>query len=72
VSIRTYFLIFINTSQHSRSFAKYESRIKTIGIKIPESIREKITAYLQRNSDTTDYTARLETADETVLNSIPR
>ncbi|MEQ8162487.1 MAG: metallophosphoesterase [Smithellaceae bacterium] len=53
-SIRTYFQIFINTSQHSRSFAKYESRIKSIGIKIPESIQEKIKAYLQRNSDATD------------------
>jgi len=53
-SIRTYFQIFINTSQHSRSFAKYESRIKSIGIKIPESIQQKIKAYLQRNSDATD------------------
>jgi len=53
-SIRTYFQIFINTSQHSRSFAKYESRIKSIGIKIPESIQEKIKAYLQRNSDAID------------------
>jgi len=56
-SIRTYFRIFINTSQHSRSFAKYESRIKSIGIKIPESIQQKIKAYLQRNADTTDGTA---------------
>lgn len=50
-SIRTYFRIFINTSQHSRSFAKYESRIESIGIKIPESIQQKIKAYLQRNDE---------------------
>ncbi len=45
-SIRIYFRIFINTSTHRRSFAKYESRIKSIGIKIPDSIQEKIKAYL--------------------------
>ena len=48
-SIRSYFKIFINTSQHTRSFEKYESRIKAIGIKMPESIRLKIKAYLQRD-----------------------
>jgi len=53
-SIRTYFRIFINTSQHSRSFDKYESRIKSIGIKIPDAIQQKIKVYLQRNADTTD------------------
>ena len=53
-SIQTYYRIFINTSQHSRSFAKYESRIKSIGIKIPQSIQQKIKAYLQRNADTND------------------
>lgn len=52
-SIRTYFRIFINTSTHSRSFAKYESRIKSIGIKIPDSIQQKIKDYLQW-TDTTD------------------
>jgi Icc-related predicted phosphoesterase len=53
-SIQTYYRIFINTSQHSRSFAKYESRIKSIGIKIPDAIQQKIKAYLQRNADTND------------------
>lgn len=48
-SIRSYFKIFINTSQHTRSFEKYESRIKAIGIKMPESIRLKIKAYLQQD-----------------------
>ncbi len=46
-SIRSYFRIFATTSQHLRSFDKYESRLKSIGIKLPESIREKIREYLQ-------------------------
>jgi Icc-related predicted phosphoesterase len=50
-SVRSYFKIFINTSQHTRSFEKYESRINDIGIKIPKAIRQKIKAYLQRDSD---------------------
>lgn len=50
-SVRTYFRIFINTSQHTRSFEKYERRIKEIGIKIPEGIQQKIKAYLQRDAD---------------------
>ena len=50
-SIRSYFRIFINTSEHTRSFKKYERRIKSIGIKIPESIREKIKDYFQAASE---------------------
>ncbi len=50
-SIRSYFRIFINTSQHTRSFKKYESRIREIGIKLPESIRQKIKAYFQQDTD---------------------
>jgi hypothetical protein len=50
-SVRSYFKIFINTSQHTRSFEKYERRIKEIGIKLPEAIRQKIKAYLQRDDD---------------------
>lgn len=46
-SIRSYFRIFANTSQHLRSFDKYEARLKSIGIKLPESIRDKIREYLQ-------------------------
>ena len=45
-SIRSYFKIFITTSQHVRSFDKYESRLKSIGIKLPDSIRKKIMFYL--------------------------
>ena len=50
-SIRSYFRIFINTSQHTRSFKKYESRIREIGIKLPEAIRMKIKAYFQQDAD---------------------
>ena len=46
-SIRSYFRIFATTSQHMQSFDKYESRLKSIGIKLPESIRDKIRQYLQ-------------------------
>jgi Icc-related predicted phosphoesterase len=50
-SIRSYFKIFINTSQHTRSFKKYEGRIKAIGINLPDSIRMKIKAYFQQDLD---------------------
>ena len=50
-SIRSYFQIFINTSQHTRSFRKYESRIKDIGIKIPETVRLKIKEYFEQNTE---------------------
>jgi hypothetical protein len=50
-SVRSYFRIFINTSQHTRSFKKYESRIRSIGIKIPDTIRSKIKDYFQQDSN---------------------
>jgi hypothetical protein len=50
-SIRSYFRIFINTSQHTRSFKKYESRIREIGINLPESVRMKIKAYFQQDTE---------------------
>jgi hypothetical protein len=46
-SIRSYFKIFVTTSQHIRSFRKYEARLSAVGIKLPESIRGKIRRYLQ-------------------------
>jgi len=46
-SVRSYFKIFVTTSQHIRSFKKYEARLNEIGIKIPDSIRGKIRQYLQ-------------------------
>jgi hypothetical protein len=53
-SIRSYFRIFINTSEHTRSFKKYESRIREIGIHLPESVRMKIKAYFQQDPDQKD------------------
>ena len=50
-SIRSYFRIFINTGEHTRSFKKYESRIREIGIRIPEAVRMKIKAYFQQDPD---------------------
>jgi uncharacterized protein len=49
-SIRSYLKIFINTSQHTRSFDKYEGRIKSLGIKIPEAIRSVIRTYLYKDT----------------------
>jgi Icc-related predicted phosphoesterase len=59
-SIRSYFRIFINTSQHTRSFKKYENRIKEVGIKIPESIRMKIKAYFDQDTGKNDYAVNSE------------
>ena len=53
-SIRSYFRIFINTSEHTRSFKKYERRIKEIGINLPDSVRMKIKAYFQQDPDQKD------------------
>jgi len=49
--IRFYFQIFTNTSQHIRSFKKYENRIKNIGIKTPETVRLKIKEYFEQNTN---------------------
>lgn len=46
-SIRSYFRIFVTTSQHVRSFRKYEERLNAIGIKLPESMRRKVRQYLK-------------------------
>jgi uncharacterized protein len=46
-SIRSYLQIFINTSQHTRSFEKYEKRLKHLGIRLPDSIRDKVQTYLR-------------------------
>ena len=50
-SIRTYFKIFVTTSQQVRSFQKYEARLNAIGIKLPDSIRGKVQQYLQGSDD---------------------
>ncbi len=44
-SIQAFFKIFTNTSQHVRSFEKYELRLQSLGIRIPDAIREKIRDY---------------------------
>lgn len=46
-SIQAYFNIFTITSQHVRSFRKYESRLNALGIKLPESMRGKVKQYLR-------------------------
>ncbi len=46
-SVRSYFQIFATTSQHVRSFRKYEDRLGAVGIKLPASIRDKVRQYLQ-------------------------
>jgi Icc-related predicted phosphoesterase len=48
-SVRSYLRILINTSQHTRSFEKYEARLKSLGIKLPETIQSKIKTYLYRD-----------------------
>jgi len=55
-SIRSYLQIFINTSQHTRSFEKYEKRLKHLGIKLPDAVRDKVQTYLRMKADgeTTD------------------
>jgi hypothetical protein len=50
-SIRSYLQIFINTSQHTRSFEKYEKRLRHLGIKLPDSVRDKVQTYLRMKAD---------------------
>ncbi len=50
-SIHAFFKIFVNTSQHVSSFEKYELRLKSLGIKIPEAIYDKIRDYLQQDKE---------------------
>ena len=46
-SIRSYLQLIVHTSQHTRSFEKYEKRLRNLGIKLPDSIRHKVQTYLQ-------------------------
>ena len=50
-SIRSYFRIFTTTSEHVRSFRKYESRLNELGIRLPDYIRGKVRQYLQGVQD---------------------
>ncbi len=45
-SVRSYFKIFMTTTSHSTSFDKYLTRIKSLGVKIPDAINAKIKKYL--------------------------
>lgn len=47
-SIRSYFRIFMATAGHVRSFAKYESQLNAIGIRLPQAMRSRVRAYLER------------------------
>jgi len=48
-SVQSYLKIFANTSRHTRSFEKYETRIKAMGIKIPPTVRQAILTYLNKD-----------------------
>jgi len=45
-SVRSYFKIFMTTTSHSTSFDKYLTRIRSLGVKIPDAINAKIKRYL--------------------------
>jgi len=53
-SLHSFFQIFTNTSQHVSSFEKYELRLKSLGIKIPDVMRFKIKDYLQKDTNMSD------------------
>jgi hypothetical protein len=45
-SLQAFFKIIAATSRHIGSFMKYEGRLSALGIKLPNSIREKVKLYL--------------------------
>jgi len=45
-SVRSFFKIFMTTTSHSTSFDKYLTRIKSLGVKIPDAVNLKIKKYL--------------------------
>jgi len=45
-SARSFLKIFMTTTSHSASFDKYLTRIKSLGVNIPDAINEKIRVYL--------------------------
>ena len=51
-SVQSYLKIFANTSRHTRSFEKYETRIRAMGIKIPPTVRQAILTYLNKDGST--------------------
>jgi len=49
-SVQSYLRIFTTTSPHMISFKKYESRLSALGVRLPESIRRKISQYLKEEN----------------------
>ncbi len=49
-SVQSYLKIFTATTPHMMSFKKYESRLSALGVRLPESIRRKITQYLKEEN----------------------
>ncbi|MCP4129754.1 MAG: hypothetical protein GY754_01940 [bacterium] len=49
-NIRTYLRIFARTEDNKKSFDKYQTRLKTLGITLPEYVAKKIEVLLQRNT----------------------
>jgi Icc-related predicted phosphoesterase len=49
-SIRSYFKIFITNTRYLQSFEKYVNRLKTVGIKLPDSMKRKIKAFLEEEA----------------------
>ncbi len=50
-SVQSFFKIFTNTSQHVHSFKKYELRLKSLGIKIPDVMRDKLKDYFSMDEE---------------------
>ena len=49
-SVQSYIKIFSTTTPHMISFKKYESRLSALGVRLPDSIRRKITQYLKEEN----------------------
>lgn len=47
-SIHSYFRIFTKTAGHARSFGTYEAHLHDVGIRLPNALRSRIRAYLER------------------------
>ncbi len=50
-SIRSYFKIFITNARYLQSFEKYVNRLKTVGIKLPDSMKRKLKSLLQETKE---------------------
>lgn len=50
-SIRSYFKIFITNARYLQSFDKYVNRLKSVGIKLPDSMKRKLKSLLQESKE---------------------